>query len=236
MWVLRVCFGERFYVSRTIIDKLTVQGGLSLTTKTVVFTYLLVLVNLLVFIYGLSEPESYNWLVTNYGLVPAQIVNGQNIPSLIVSMFLHADLLHVGMNMLFLFLSGDAIEREIGNFRFLGLYFVCGIIAGLFHSFMNSTLTIPAIGASGAIFGILAAVAIIFPFRWFLQLFGFIPIPLPAILFVFITMASETAYVSSGVIENVAHTAHVGGFLAGVFITLLIIPKKRTRKKEEPES
>jgi membrane associated rhomboid family serine protease len=202
-----------------------------LATKTVVFTYLLVLVNLLVFIYGLSEPEAYNWLVTTYGLVPAQIVKGQNLSSLVVSMFLHADLLHVGMNMLFLFLSGDAIEREIGNFRFLGLYFACGIIAGLFHAYMNNTSTIPAIGASGAIFGVLAALAIIFPFRWFLQLFGIIPIPIPAILFVFITMISETAYVTSGVVENVAHTAHVGGFLAGVFITLLIIPKKKDKEK-----
>ena len=203
-----------------------------MASKTFVFAYLLVVINLLVFIYGLSEPESYNWLIATYGLVPAQIVDGQNLLSLVVSMFLHADLLHLGMNMLFLFLSGDAVEREIGNLRFLALYFACGIIAGLFHAYMNSTSTIPTIGASGAIFGILAAFAIIFPFRWFLQIFGIIPIPMPAILFVFITMVSETAYVSSGVIENVAHTAHVGGFLAGVFITLVLIPKKRTRKKD----
>ena len=202
-----------------------------MTSKTVVFVYLLVVINLLIFIYGISEPKSYKWLVTNYGLVPAQIVNGQNLPSLVLSMFLHGDLIHLGMNMLFLFLSGDAVEREIGNLRFLGLYFACGIIAGLFHAYMHSTSNIPTIGASGAIFGILAAFAIIFPFRWFLQIFGIIPIPLPAIIFVFITMISETAYVSYGFIENVAHSAHIGGFLAGVFITLILIPKKRIRRK-----
>ncbi|GAI79675.1 unnamed protein product, partial [marine sediment metagenome] len=82
-----------------------------------------------------------------------------------------------------------------------------------------------------AIFGVLAAFAILFPFRWLLKLFGFIPIPLPAILFVFITILTETAYVSSGIVENVAHTAHVGGFLAGVFLTLLFIPKRRADQK-----
>lgn len=198
-----------------------------MASRITIFSYLLVVTNIIVFMYSLNEPESYNMLITTYGLVPAQIINGENLQSLIISMFLHADIIHLGLNMLFLLLSGDAVERELGNFRFLGLYFGCGIIAGLFHSYLNSTSSIPTIGASGAIFGILAAFAIIFPFRWFLHLFGIIPIPLPAIIFVFVTMITETAYVSSGIVENVAHTAHIGGFLAGVFITLLFIPKKR---------
>jgi membrane associated rhomboid family serine protease len=146
-------------------------------------------------------------------------------------MFLHADILHLGLNMFFLLVSGDAVERELGSSRFLALYLACGVIAGLFHSYLNNASAIPTIGASGAIFGVLAAFAILFPFRWLLQLFGFIPIPLPAILFVFITILTETAYVSSGVVENIAHTAHVGGFLAGVFLTLLFISKKRVDQK-----
>jgi membrane associated rhomboid family serine protease len=159
-------------------------------------------------------------------------MNGNNLLSLVTSMFLHADIIHLGLNMMFLLLSGDAVERELGNFRFLALYLTCGIVAGLFHAYLNSASTIPTIGASGAIFGILAALAIIFPFRWILKLFGFIPIPLPAVIFVFITILTETAYVSSGIIENIAHTAHVGGFLAGFFLTLTIIPKKRTTHEE----
>jgi len=170
-------------------------------------------------------------LIQNYGLVPVQVMGGEHLLSLITSMFLHANILHLGLNMFFLLVSGDAVERELGNFRFLGLYLACGVIAGLFHSYLNSASDILTIGASGAIFGVLAAFAILFPFRWLLKLFGFIPIPLPAILFVFITILTETAYVSSGVVENVAHTAHVGGFLAGVFLTLLFIPKKRVDQK-----
>lgn len=200
-------------------------------SKVAVVTYLIIVANILVFLTSLSNPESYNHLIQNYGLVPEHIMRGENLLSLITSMFLHADIIHLALNMLFLLVSGDAVERELGSSRFLGFYLVCGVIAGLFHSYLNSASAIPAIGASGAIFGVLAAFAILFPFRWLLKLFGFIPIPLPAILFVFITILIETAYVSSGVVESVAHTAHVGGFLAGVFLTLLFIPKKRVTKK-----
>ena len=147
-------------------------------SKVAIFSYLIIAINILVFIRSITNPESYNTLITTYGLVPAQIMSGNNLISLVTSMFLHADILHLGLNMMFLLLSGDAVERELGNFRFLALYFTCGIIAGLFHAYLNSASTIPTIGASGAIFGILAALAIIFPFRWILKLFGFIPIPL----------------------------------------------------------
>ena len=202
-----------------------------MASKVAVFSYLIIVANILVFLQSLTDPESYNLLIQTYGLVPVQVMNGMNLLSLVTSMFLHADIIHLGLNMLFLLVSGDAVERELGNFRFLGLYLTFGIIAGLFHSCLNSTSAIPTIGASGAIFGVLAAFAILFPFRWLLKLFGFIPIPLPAILFVFITILTETAYVSSGIVENVAHTAHVGGFLAGVFLTLLFIPKRRADQK-----
>jgi len=204
---------------------------LSLASKVAVVTYLIIVANILIFLKSLSDPESYNQLIETYGLVPVQVMGGKNLLSLITSMFLHADILHLGLNMFFLLVSGDAVERELGSSRFLALYLSFGVIAGLFHSYLNSASTIPTIGASGAIFGVLAAFAILFPFRWLLKLFGFIPIPLPAILFVFITILTETAYVSSGVVENVAHTAHVGGFLAGVFLTLLFIPKKRVAQK-----
>lgn len=199
-------------------------------SKVAIFSYLIIVANIIVFLQSLSDPESYQLLIHNYGLVPVQIIHGTNILSLVTSMFLHADILHLGLNMFFLLVSGDAVERELGNFRFLGLYLGFGVIAGLFHSYLNSTSTIPTIGASGAIFGVLAAFAILFPFRWLFKLFGFIPIPMPAILFVFITIVTESAYVSSGIVENVAHTAHVGGFLAGVFLTLLFIRKKRADK------
>ncbi len=201
-------------------------------SKAVVVTYLIIAVNIIVFLINLSDPESYNQLIKTYGLVPVQVMEGKNLITLITSMFLHADIIHLAMNMLFLLITGDAVERELGSSQFLALYLAFGVIAGLFHSYLNSTSAIPTIGASGAIFGVIAAFAILFPFRWLITLFGFIPIPVPAIIFVFITILTETAYVASGVVENVAHTAHIGGFLAGVFLTLLFIPKKRKKEKK----
>jgi membrane associated rhomboid family serine protease len=206
-------------------------GKLSMGSRIAAFLYLIIAVNILVFLQSIIHPESYNQLIQTYGLVPAEVMKGENLLSLVTSMFLHANILHLGLNMFFLLVSGDAVERELGNFRFLILYLAFGIIAGLFHSYLNSSSTIPTIGASGAIFGVLAAFAILFPFRWLFKLFGFIPIPMPAIIFVFITILTETAYVYAGTVENVAHTAHVGGFLAGVFLTLLFIPKKSEAKE-----
>jgi membrane associated rhomboid family serine protease len=206
-------------------------GKLSMGSRIAAFLYLIIAVNILLFLQSIIHPESYNQLIQTYGLVPAEVMKGENLLSLVTSMFLHANILHLGLNMFFLLVSGDAVERELGNFRFLILYLAFGIIAGLFHSYLNSSSTIPTIGASGAIFGVLAAFAILFPFRWLFKLFGFIPIPMPAIIFVFITILTETAYVYAGTVENVAHTAHVGGFLAGVFLTLLFIPKKSEAKE-----
>ncbi len=203
-----------------------------MASKVAVVTYLIIVANIIVFLTSLSDPESYNQLIQTYGLVPAQIMGGKNLFTLITSMFLHANIIHIGMNMIFLFITGDAVERELGSSRFLALYLACGVIAGLFHSYLNSASTIPTIGASGAIFGVIAAFAILFPFRWLITLLGFIPIPVPAIIFVFITVLTETAYVASGAVENIAHTAHVGGFLAGVFLTLLFIPRKRQKEKK----
>jgi membrane associated rhomboid family serine protease len=189
-------------------------------------TYLLIAMNILVFSVQLSDPDYYNYLIRNYGLIPAHVMEGKNLFTLITSLFLHADFLHIGMNMLFLLITGDGCERAMGSSRFLVFYLACGVLSGLFHAYLNSTSSIPTIGASGAIFGVLAAFAIFFPFRWLISLFGLIPVPVPAIIFVFLTVLIETTYVASGVVENIAHTAHVGGFLAGVFLTLLFGPRK----------
>ena len=195
--------------------------------KAAVVTYIIIGINIFVFIQSLSNPEAYNQLILNYGLIPEQLMSGENPLSLITSMFLHADIIHLAMNTFFLLVSGDSVERKIGSTRFLVLYVAFGVIAGLFHTYLTTTPAIPTIGASGAIFGVLASFAILFPFRWLIKLFGFIPIPMPALMFVFITIISETAYVTSGAVQSVAHTAHVGGFLAGIFLTLLLVPKKR---------
>jgi membrane associated rhomboid family serine protease len=197
-----------------------------LGSRVAVVSYLLIAVNVFVFIQNIAPHEYLDTVIGTYGLVPNQIIHAENLHTLVSYMFVHTDIWQLALNMIFLLLSGDAVERELGSLRFLTLYFACGIIAGLFYVFMNNASTVPLIGASGAIFGILAAFAILFPFKWVIKLFGFIPIPLPALAFVFITVLIETAYVYTGTLENIAHIAHVGGFLAGVFLTLLFIPRR----------
>jgi len=187
-------------------------------------TYLLIGANVIIFFLTLSDQTYY---FNKYGLIPARIMEGKNLLTLVTSMFLHVDILHIGMNMLFLLITGDGCERAMSSSRFFGFYLTCGVLSGLFHVYMNQTSSVPTIGASGAVFGVLAAFAILFPFRWLITLFGLIPVPIPAIIFALLMVLVETAYVASGGVPNVAHTAHIGGFLAGVFLTLLFGPRKR---------
>jgi len=195
-----------------------------LASKIAGVTYLLIAANIVIFFLTLSDQEYY---FNKYGLIPVRIMEGENLLTLITSMFLHANLLHLGMNMLFLLIAGDGCERAMGSSRFLVFYLTCGVLAGLFHVYLNQVSIRPCIGASGAIFGVLAAFAILFPFRWLIMLFGLIPVPVPAIVFVFLTILIQTAYIVSGGAPQISYEAHVGGFLAGVFLTLLFGPKKR---------
>ena len=105
------------------------ESGLFLGSKVAIFSYLIIVANIIVFLQSISDPLSYRLLIHNYGLVPVQVMNGTNLLSLVTSIFLHADILHLGLNMFFLLLSGDAVERELGNFHFLGLYLGFGVIA-----------------------------------------------------------------------------------------------------------
>ena len=186
-------------------------------------TYLLITINLLVYFLELQNPDYY---IVNYGLIPASVIQGENLHTLLTSMFLHGGFLHLLLNMLMFLFVGDDCERSIGSSRFLAFYLISGVSAGLFHAYLNSMSLVPTIGASGAIFGILAVYAVLFPFRRVIAFFGFIPIPLPAILFVSLLVFMETTYVFSGGVPYVAHTAHLGGFISGVFLALLFGPKK----------
>jgi len=194
-----------------------------LASKVAGITYLLITINLLVYFLELQNPDYY---IMKYGLVPALITNGKEPHTLFTSMFLHASVIHLILNMLVLLFIGDDCERSIGSSRFLAFYLISGIFSGLFHAYLNSASYDPTIGASGAIFGVLAAYAVLFPFRRVIAFFGFIPIPLPAIVFVVLLVFMETIYAVSGELPYIAHTAHLGGFISGVFLALLSGPKK----------
>ena len=107
-----------------------------------------------------------NWVYDNFVLVPAEILEGNNLHTLFTSMFLHADIFHIGGNLLYLYVFGDNVEDAFGHFRFLLFYFVCGIVANLVHILsitVSTDLLIPTLGASGAISGVMGAYILLYP-------------------------------------------------------------------------
>jgi len=133
----------------------------------------------------------------------------------LVSMFLHAGLFHVLGNMWFLWIFGNNVEEAFGTLGYVALYLVTGVAAtGVFVA-INPDATIPLVGASGAIAGVLGSYLVLFPTHRVLSLFGFVFVPIPAIIFLGVWLVSQFLVQGAGV----AWEAHVGGFLAGVALT-----------------
>jgi len=146
-----------------------------------ILTYSFIIINTIIFfIISIIPKREYLLLLLNYGVVPIFIINGKNLSSLLTSMFLHGDIFHLFMNMYALLLFGGEYEDFFGSFKFIILYLVSGLFAGVFHSLFTILISpessiIPAIGASGAIFGTMAAYAISFPHRKLSVLIAYFP-------------------------------------------------------------
>ncbi len=162
---------------------------------------------------------------------------------LLVSLFLHAGVLHLAFNMLFLWVFGPGLEERLGKARFALFYVGCGIVAHLAHIVTHPFSTIPAIGASGAISGVLGAYLILLPRSWILTYFPPIFVfPVPAPLFLLVWIASQLASFFSLLPglpgagrSDIAWTAHIGGFAAGAAVGWSIKPwwKRGGKDKEK---
>jgi len=200
----------------------------------------LVLVNVLLFLYELSLGNALPRFITAYGVVPYEIVTGRDIPplsphpvywTLITSMFLHGGLLHIAGNMLFLWVFGDNVEDALGHLGFLLFYFAAGILAGLSQVLIDPLSRTPGIGASGAIAGVLAAYLVLFPratVRTLLFIGPFFTITrLSAFIIIglWILFQLLSGLLSLGVVGSeaggVAYWAHIGGFFAGLIMIWL---------------
>ena len=188
-------------------------------------TIFLILINVAIFLLTFFSPN-FEEIIYQYGTVPDQILKGKNISTLLTSMFLHAGFLHLIGNMWFLWLFGDNVEVNLGFFRFLIFYLSVGILAGLVHVFSVSPLesNIPTIGASGAISGLLGGYVVLFPrnkIRAFMMLY-FRPIvfDVPAFFYVGIWFLYQLLY--AGTPTSVAYMAHIGGFIAGMILILIL--------------
>jgi membrane associated rhomboid family serine protease len=171
-----------------------------------------------------------------YGVVPADF----SAPTLVSSMFLHGSWMHVIGNMWYLWIFGDNIEDRLGPTRFVVFYLVCGVAAALSHVAMDTTSTLPTIGASGAVAGVMGAYFVLYPQSRVLTLVPLILfyeiIELPAILLlgfwflmqVFAAGATAIAVTANTQGGGVAFMAHVAGFVAGVVgVWLFRRPRQR---------
>ncbi|MGH9559775.1 MAG: rhomboid family intramembrane serine protease [Bryobacteraceae bacterium] len=194
----------------------------------------LIAINTAVFIYEMTlSPRGLNHLVLQWGIVPDQL----NTASLFTSMFLHAGWLHLGGNMLYLWVFGRNVEDLIGGAKFLGFYLLCGLAAAVVHVIANIHSPAPTIGASGAIAGVMGAYLIKFPrARIFTLIFFFFvtTVEFPAWLLLLWWFAIQffSGFGSLGSNNyggGTAWFAHVGGFLAGMALIRLFPPKRRWR-------
>lgn len=206
-------------------------------------TVMLILANCAAFLYELSLGRALPRFLFAFGVIPLRF----HLPSspdafslssidLITSMFLHGGWIHLIGNMWFLWIFGDNVEDVLGHLRFLFFYLCCGVAGSLTHVFFNPTSSIPSIGASGAIAGVLGAYLISFPFARVLTLvplFLFWPIvELPAILVLgfwfLVQLLNGTAALDPRISTAypVAWWAHIGGFLCGI-VLLRVLGRRR---------
>jgi membrane associated rhomboid family serine protease len=213
-----------------------------------VVTFALIGANCLAFFYQLSlSPAGLQRLVFTLGMVPARVtalptnpeigVSGAFLP-LFTSMFLHGGWLHLLGNMWFLWIFGDNIEDRLGHLRYLLFYFLCGLGAGLAHTLFNLNSTIPTIGASGAVAGVLGGYFLLFPGARVLTLvpaFFIFMVELPAylILLYWFVLQLFSGAISLGArgaeAGGVAWWAHIGGFLLGLVLVWLFGGKRPQR-------
>jgi membrane associated rhomboid family serine protease len=205
-------------------------------TRTIPFiNYTLILSNVAVFFYELTlNQRAQAALASVYGTVPirfAHLLSGHGhvevaLLPLFTSMFLHSGIAHILGNMLFLWIFGDNVEDFFGHIGYLAFYLFCGIASGLIHVAFNLHSPIPAVGASGAISGVMGAYMLLYPRTKVLTLVLIFLVPLPAFIILgywffiqFVEGLSSVGAMSGG---GVAWWAHIGGFLTGFLITLLV--------------
>jgi membrane associated rhomboid family serine protease len=197
----------------------------------------LIITNIVVFFYQVSLPaRALQAFVIAHSTIPIripQLLAGHAsaqvaMASLVTSLFLHGGLMHLLGNMLFLYIFGDNVEDYFGHMGYLLFYLVCGVGSGLVHVLFNLHSAIPAIGASGAISGVMGAYILLYPRARVLTFFFIFVLPVPAFLilgywfaFQFLEALGGLGGIGSDPYGGVAVWAHVGGFLIGMLLTAL---------------
>jgi membrane associated rhomboid family serine protease len=210
--------------------------------------YGLIVINAIIFVFEIAftnnfAPQPTGVLLDWLGLVPyylANTFNGAGILTLVTpvtSMFLHAGVLHLAGNMLFLFVFGGNVEDALGHNKYLGFYLVAGIAGGLTQTYLALAagppdIYAPSIGASGAISGVMAAYLVFFPSARIVSYLGYFILPIRAFWFVGFWFLLQILFFLGGVNTGVAYGAHIGGFVAGLIIAAAARPFMKKRDEE----
>lgn len=169
----------------------------------------LIFINIVVFAFQYLTRQQFLYI---FGLVPAYFITKLWLWQAVTYMFMHGGLFHILFNMYALWMFGSDIEREWGSREFLKYYFLTGIGAGLLTYISSASSLVPTVGASGAVFGLLAAYGLMYPDRIVLVSFLF---PMKAKHFVILYGLMEFVYCLSGTNDGIGHFAHLGGMLIG---------------------
>lgn len=197
--------------------------------------YIFLAINIAVFFFLLPGGDALNQFYWTFGLVPKRILEHPfyifNYGTIFTSMFIHGGLFHLFGNMLYLWIAGDNIEYVLGHRRYFYFYLTVGVAAAIAQIVMEPGSSVPMVGASGAISGVLGAYLLKFPKNkislTFLFLFYF-RIPAVIVLIIWFLMQLSSGYLSLGPGEDggVAYFAHIGGFVSG-FILIKVFEKYR---------
>jgi len=193
---------------------------------TPIVTYVLIALNLLFFFVELSGGEAF---IQQWSVVPRRLLANPaaDFPTIFTSMFMHAGWLHLGGNMLYLWIFGDNVEDNFGHLKFLIFYLICGVAATLAQLAFSAGSNVPNLGASGAIAGVLGSYLVLFPRGQVKVLMGRGVIPMPALvvigLWIVLQLVSGIGSISSSAqTGGVAYMAHIGGFVAGLVLTFVL--------------
>jgi len=188
-------------------------------------TYALMALNIGIFLSYvpiLSDNRALYEFYNAFALVPARVGAGYGFEGLLTSQFLHGGWMHLAGNMLFLYIYGDNIEDEMGHVPYLIFYLAAGVAAGLTQVAFEPTSTVPMVGASGAIAGVMGAYLLLFPkakvdiLIIFVVFFRIFPIPAWILLSLWLGMQFIGGFAASADVGGVAYWAHAGGFIAGL--------------------
>jgi membrane associated rhomboid family serine protease len=187
-------------------------------------TYALIVLNVLFFLVEISGGDAF---IMKWSFIPSRFLANPaaDFATLFTSMFMHAGWVHLGGNMLYLWIFGDNVEDRFGHLKFLIFYLFCGLTATFVQMAVNPSSNVPNLGASGAIAGVLAAYILMFPQGMVRVMQGQRVIQVPALIMIgfWIALQVFSGFASLGAADtgSVAYMAHIGGFAAGLVLAFL---------------